>query len=370
MLHLHGGEGRRIADDLAVLRLALAHEDAALAKVPHAGVCSRRQRQREQVPPQRQRLVGVDFGRAQLIRLLERRERAHAREGDDRGALDGPEGDHAARRLGRWHIGHAELGRGVLGVRVLLRRLLRLLEDLLQFLAHLGIDARPVLAALRDPLHVVGNDLAADEAARLGLRRLLGRRVAAVPVPENERGRSQARERSSIALHVGLKCRFERFEAVLVAVLAVAHDGITNAVPDLEQVDRTLPDAAARDGDPRDRGARVLEQPSLEPVRLRGHGVDSAAARDHAVVLRALGIVSPREPIDLVVALAPAGGRERGREEHAPRALHGPKALAEHDGGDVGVVFEKVVVLRQGLVVTHRCPRHRSRPRCPSSPSR
>src|SRR5690606_22651962 len=104
---------------------------------------------------------------------------------------------------------------------------------------------------------------------RLRLGRLLRGRVAAVPVPEHERRRCELRERRGVALHVGLERRFERLEAVLVAVLAVADDGVAYAVADLEQIDRALADAAARDGDLGNRRARVLQQPGLEPVRLR-----------------------------------------------------------------------------------------------------
>src|SRR5581483_2071677 len=173
--------------------------------------------------------------------------------------------------------------------------------------------------------HVEGDDLAADEAPRLRFGRLLLGRVAAVPVPKDDRSRSELRERSGVALHVGLERSLERLEAVpllLLAVvrdlhLAVANDSVADAVADLEEVDRALAHTAARDGDLRNQGTRVLEQPGLEPVRLRGDRVDRAAIRGDAFFrsqLRRFAIlVAGREPVNLVVALAPPGGRERRR---------------------------------------------------------
>src|SRR5690606_35237279 len=133
-----------------------------------------------------------------------------------------------------------------------------------------------VLTALRHLLHVVGNDFAADEAPRLRLGRLLRGRIATVPVSEDERSRSELRQRCGVTLHIGLERFLERFEAILVPVLAVADDGVAYAVANLEQVDRTLTHAAARDRHLRDQRARVSEQSSLKSVRLRWDRVDSA----------------------------------------------------------------------------------------------
>src|SRR5690606_32920075 len=79
-----------------------------------------------------------------------------------------------------------------------------LVERLLQILAGLRIDARPVLALPGELDDVLREDLTADEAPRLAPGR-----SSAVPVPEHQRCWRELGERKRVALDVCLECRLE-----------------------------------------------------------------------------------------------------------------------------------------------------------------